>query len=106
MSASDDPSDIFNSLARSYAGRPDIKLDEGFGDGPGMRASGELFAALSGGELVVHLPPERCAMLVDAGEGRLFEHDGTTHEDWLVAPGVDPAQWMALVTEALGASRG
>jgi hypothetical protein len=106
MSASDDPSDIFNSLARNYASRPDIKLDEGFGDGPGMRASGELFAAVSGGELVVHLPPERCAMLVDAGEGRLFEHEGTTHEDWIVAPGVDPAQWLALVTEALGASRG
>jgi hypothetical protein len=106
MPPSEDPDEIFTSLARSYAGRPDIELGDGFGDGPGLRASGRLFAALSDGALVVRLPAERCAQLVDAGEGRLLQDGGQTREEWLVVPGVDAAEWLALVTEALGLARG
>jgi hypothetical protein len=106
MTPSDDPDAIFASLARSYAARPDIQLGEGFDGGPGMLASGDLFAALSGGALVVRLPPGRCAQLVDAGEGHLLQDGGQTLEDWLVVPGVDAAQWLSLVTEALGLARG
>jgi hypothetical protein len=105
MAASDDPDDIFASVARHYAGRPDIQLGTGFGDGPALRASGELFAALSDGALVVRRPPERCAQLVDAGEGSLLADEGQTREDWLVVNGVDAAEWLALVTEALGLAR-
>jgi hypothetical protein len=106
MTPSDDPDAIFASVARSYAARADIQLGEGFDGGPGMRASGELFAALSDGALVVKLPPGRCAQLVDAGEGHLLQDGGQTLEDWLVVPGVDAAHWMSLVTEALGLARG
>ena len=105
MAPSEDPDDIFASVARHYAGRPDIKLGTAFGDAPALRASGELFAALSDGSLVVRLPPPRCAQLVDAGEGQLLTQDGETREDWLVVNGVDAAEWLALVTEALGLAR-
>ena len=106
MSESQAPEDIFASIARNYAGRPDIQLGTGFGDGPALRASGELFAALSDGALVVRLPPPRCAMLVDAGEGRLMTEDGQTLEDWFVVDSDDAAEWLAFVTEAAGAARG
>jgi hypothetical protein len=106
MPASEDPEDIFASVARHYAGRPDIQLGTGFGDGPALRASGELFAALSDGALVVRLPPPRCAMLVDAGEGHLMTDEGQTLEDWLVVESGDAADWLAFVTEAAGEARG
>jgi hypothetical protein len=97
---------IFNSLARIYTGRLDVKLVTAFGDGPALSSGGTLFAALPGDELIVRLPPERCAMLVDAGEGRLYVDDGQTLEDWLVVPGDDHAEWEGFVSEALGCARG
>jgi hypothetical protein len=101
-----DPKAIFNSLARIYTGRLDVKLGTAFGNGPALSSGGTLFAALAGDELVVRLPPERCAMLVDAGEGRLHVDDGQTLEDWLVVPGDNHAQWEGFVSEALGCARG
>ncbi len=101
-----DPAAIFNSIARIYTGRLDIKLGT-FGDGPSLSSGGTLFAALAGDELIVRLPPERCMMLVDAGEGRLYvAGDGQTYEDWFVVPGVDGALWKSFITEALGCARG
>ena len=106
MSTPQEPHQIFNSLARIYTGRLDIKLGT-FGDGPSLSSSGTLFAALPGEELIVRLPPERCMMLVDAGEGKLYvAGDGQTYEDWFVVPGDDAATWKSFVTEALGCARG
>lgn len=101
-----DPDAIFRSLARIYTGRLDINLGTAFGDGPALISGGTPFAALPSDELIVRLPPERCAMLVDAGEGRLYVDDGQTLEDWIVVPGDDAAKWKSFVTEALGCARG
>ncbi|MFP5362267.1 MAG: hypothetical protein ACLGI5_06025 [Thermoleophilia bacterium] len=106
MSTTDDKRAIFNSLARIYTGRLDIKLGTAFGGGPALSSSGTLFAALPGEELIVRLPPQRCAQLVDAGQARLYTGDGQTHEDWIVVPGDDAAEWEGFVTEALGCARG
>ena len=105
MSETQDPAAIFTSLTSRFRGRLDVKLTSGPDDAPLLKAAGQSFAMLHGDELVVRLHPVRCAELVDAGKGRLFVHDGQTHEEWLVVEGLDPAEWKAHTMEALGSAQ-
>ena len=104
MSDEQDPAAIFESVSSRFSGRLDVKLTSGPDDAPLLKASGQSFAMLHGDELVVRLHPVRCAELVEAGKGRLFVHDGQTHEDWLVVEGLDAAEWTAHVMEALASA--
>lgn len=99
------PQAIFTSVTRSFGGRLDVKRTTGPDDAPLLKASGQSFAMLHGDELVVRLHPLRCADLVQAGKGRLFVHDGQTHEEWLVVNGIDAAEWTAHTMEALACAR-
>ncbi len=105
MTTTEDPAAIFRSLTSRFGGRLDVKLATGPDDAPLLKAAGQSFAMLHGGELVVRLHPERCAEFVEAGKGRLFVHDGQTHEEWLVVEGLDPAEWKAHTMEALGSAK-
>ena len=105
MTEGQDPAAIFRSLTSRFSGRLDVKLTSGPDDAPLLKASGESFAMLHGGELVVRLHPMRCAELVEAGKGRLFVHDGQTHEEWLVVDGLDAAEWTGHTMEALGGTK-
>jgi len=105
MTEGQDPAAIFRSLTSRFAGRLDVKLTSGPDDAPLLKASGESFAMLHGGELVVRLHPMRCAELVEAGKGRLFVHDGQTHEEWIVVDGLDAAEWTGHTMEALGGTK-
>jgi hypothetical protein len=105
MSDGQDPEAIFTSLTSRFGGRLDVKLTTGPDDAPLLKASGQSFAMLHGGELVVRLHPMRCAELVEAGKGRLFVHDGQTHEEWLVVGGLDAAEWTGHTMEALGGTQ-
>jgi carbon monoxide dehydrogenase subunit G len=100
-----DPASIFRSLTSRFGGRLDVKLTKGLGDAPLLKASGQSFAMLHGDELVVRLHPARCADLVGAGKGRLFAHDGQTHEEWLVVDGLDASEWTAHTMEALACAK-
>jgi hypothetical protein len=97
----EDPAAIFKSLTDRFGGRLDVKLTRGPDDAPLLKAGGQSFAMLHGDELVVRLHPMRCAELVEAGQGRLFEREGQTHEDWLVVDGLDAAEWTGHAMEAL-----
>ena len=105
MAETQDPAEIFKSLTSRFSGRLDVKLTTGPDDAPLLKASGESFAMLHGGELVVRLHPMRCAELVEAGKGRLFVRDGQTHEEWLVVGGLDAAEWTGHTMEALGGTQ-
>ena len=100
-----DPASIFRSLTSRFGGRLDVKLTTGPDDAPLLKASGQSFAMLHGAELVVRLHPARCADLVEAGKGRLFAHDGQTHEEWLVVDGLDAAEWTGHTMEALACAQ-
>jgi hypothetical protein len=100
-----DPATIFQSVKRNFGGRLDVKQTSGPDDAPLLQAGGQSFAMLHDGALVVRLHPLRCAELVDAGKGRLFVHDGQTHEQWLVVNGLDAAEWTAHTMEALGSTK-
>ncbi|HEV2061029.1 MAG TPA: hypothetical protein VGR11_16885 [Solirubrobacteraceae bacterium] len=106
MTDTDDPAAIFRSLTSRFSGRLDVKLTSGPDDAPLLKASGQSFAMLHGGKLVVRLHPARCAELVDAGKGRLFVHDGQPQQDWLVVEGLDAAEWKGHTMEALGFAKG
>jgi carbon monoxide dehydrogenase subunit G len=99
------PAQIFRSLTSRFGGRLDVKLTSGPDDAPLLKASGQSFAMLHGDELVVRLHPGRCAELVGAGKGRLFAHDGQTHEEWLIVDGLDAAEWTGHAMEALACAR-
>ncbi|MDP8967151.1 MAG: SRPBCC domain-containing protein [Actinomycetota bacterium] len=101
-----DPAAIFRSLTSRFGGRLDVRLTSGPDDAPLLKAGGQSFAMLHGGELVVRLHPGRCAELVESGKGRLFAHDGQKHEDWLVVDGLDAAEWTGHTMEALAFSQG
>ena len=103
--AGEDPAAIFKSLQSRFAGRLDVKLTTGPDDAPLLKATGQSFAMLHGGELVVRLYPGRCADLVDAGKGELFVHEGRTLEDWFVVAGLDAAEWTAHTMEALACAK-
>lgn len=105
-SGSENAGGIFRSLTSRFGGRLDVKLTSGPDDAPLLKASGQSFAMLHNAELVVRLHPGRCAELIEAGKGRLFVHDGQTHEEWLVVDGLDAAEWTAHTMEALGSTRG
>jgi hypothetical protein len=105
MPQTQDPAAIFRSVQRNFAGRLDIRLTTGPDDAPLLKAAGKSFAMLHDGELVVRLPPGRCAELVDAGRGRLFVLEGETLHEWIVVTGTDAAEWTAHTMEALGCTQ-
>lgn len=102
----DDSAAIFSSVTRILSGRLDVTRTSGPDGGPLLKARGQSFAMLHGGELVVRLHPLRCAELIEGGRGRLLVLDGATLEDWVVLGGVDAAEWSARAKEALACACG
>jgi hypothetical protein len=66
----------------------------------GLKVKGKLFALFTQGTLVVKLPPDRVAALVDRGTGVLFDPGhGRLMKGWLTV--VSPkASWVDLAREA------
>lgn len=91
----------FRALAARFADEADVESGTGFGSAPALRVAGKIFAMLPQGELVVKLPPERCAAMVEAAEGRLFVVGRRTMREWLVVDGLDPDSWATLADDAL-----
>jgi hypothetical protein len=96
-----DAESAFAKLQERFSAEPDVELGTGFGSAPGLRVAGKIFAMLPHGELVVKLPPESCATVLQAGEGRPFVVGRRTMREWLVVEGVDLEEWSALAAEAL-----
>lgn len=70
---------------------------------PCMRINGDFFASADhkNGDLIVKLPKERVAALIDAGEGEPFAPAGRTFKEWVSIPGRGDEQWRRLAEEAL-----
>lgn len=67
----------------------------------GLKIGGKIFAMLVGGDLVVKLPRERVAALVNAGLGEQFDprRDGRLMKEWVVIPGNQPP-WVEVARAA------
>ncbi len=96
----------FAALAERFTGEGDVEPGTGFGSVHGLRAGGKIFAMLPYGELVVKLPADRCAAMVEAGNGRLFTVGRRTMREWLVVEAVDAETWAELAADALSYVRG
>ena len=91
----------FRAIRDGYIDRPGVTTGTGFGGNDGLRIDGRIFAMLVRGELVVKVPKERAAELVEHVEGRPFEPGtGRVMRQWVSVP-VDRADaWRGLVDEA------
>jgi hypothetical protein len=96
----------FATLQQRFLREPDVDSGTGFGNAPGLRADGKIFAMLPHDELVVKLPADRCAAIVGGVGGRPFVVGKRTMREWLVVEGVVPDTWAELAAEALAYVRG
>ena len=100
------PQERFAALAAALAGDDRVTLPQ-----PGGRRSfgstalttgGSIFAMLSGDRLVVKLPRDRVAALIEDGTGLPFDAGkGRPMKEWLTLRTVDLADCLALAREAL-----
>ena len=67
-----------------------------------MRVGGEFFSAVNLKEraLIVKLPADRVAELIEAGEGQPFAPAGKVFREWLAVPDLDEDRWRSLMVEA------
>jgi hypothetical protein len=97
--ATTSPEDAFEALAQGLVGEPEISEGTGFGNHPGLRVRGKIFAMLNRGCLVVKLPSARCDELVRTGQAEFFHTGGRTMREWVaIPPGAD---WAELARDAL-----
>lgn len=90
----------FEAIAATLLPDPDVEQGTGFGTNPGLRVRGKIFAILHGGELVVKLPAERSAELVEAGRARPFEIGRRKMREWVRLGEVDEQEWLKLARES------
>jgi len=96
----------FASIAARLLEEPGTTKGTGFGVNPGLRAHGKVFVMLVVDELVVRLPEQRCAEIVEAGEGRHFDRGKRlVLREWVAFSPVDALRWTTIANEALAFTR-
>lgn len=97
------PETLFWQLAAELQ-RDDPRVREGtIMNGRCLRV-GEEFLALvdyKGSGLVVKLPRERVAELIEAGLGKSFGPAGKIFKEWVAVPKPDQRRWRALLREGI-----
>jgi len=93
----------FAALADDLLADPDVTEGTGFGSKPGLRVHRKIFAMLVQGQLVVKLPPSRCAQLRDDGDAAAFDAGkGRPMREWIAVGADSTGRWPDLAAEALG----
>ncbi len=92
----------FREIATRLLKEPDIEEGKAF-QALALKTRGRIFAMLVNDELVVKLPAERCAQLVEGGAARPFQSGRRTMREWVAVPYSSSAQptWRALAQQAL-----
>lgn len=94
----------FAVLARRLTTKEGVTLGSGrrgFGS-DALQVNGRIFAMLRRGELVLKLPRERVAALVESGEGGPFDAGkGRPMQEWVTLDPASGERWLTLATEAL-----
>jgi hypothetical protein len=91
-------------VARMKARRGVTHITEGkgFGSSGQLKVDGKIFAMLVRGSLVLKLPRQRVAALVEAEEGTYFDAGkGRPMREWFVLSPGSPQPWLPLAEEAL-----
>lgn len=106
MTEHPDAEAAFEAVAKRFADDGDVQAGTGFGSVRGLRVRGKIFAMLMDGALVVKLPAQRCAAIVEGGGGRPLAVGRRTMREWVVLEGVEPAAWPELADAAYAYVRG
>ena len=99
--------DFFWQLADQLLERDDV--DEGTLMGfPCLRVNGDFFATCHhrNGDLIVKLPRERVASLIEAGTAAPFAPAGRVFKEWALVTERDNAGWLALMDEGYAFVKG
>ncbi len=97
------PEELFWQLAAELQ-RDDPRIQEGtIMNGRCLRVGKEFLALVDykGSGLVVKLPKQRVAELIEAGVGRPFGPAGKVFREWLAVPKADRRRWRGLLREAI-----
>jgi hypothetical protein len=94
------PDDRFEDLFAELDGMPGLRRSKAFGL-PVIKVDDKIAAAFKDGQLVLKLPPNRIAEIIDRGRGEPFSAYGKTMTGWVaLAPETD-GDWLALTEEAV-----
>jgi hypothetical protein len=96
----------FADISVRLLGEPGVDEGTGFGKNPGLRVNGKIFAMIVRGDLVVKLPADTCAQLVEQGRSTYFVVGKKEMREWVNAGSVPADDWPGLVTQALEFVRG
>ena len=99
-------SDAFAAVATDLLREPGVEEGTGFGKQPGLRVGGKIFAMLVRDALVVKLPAERSAAVIEAGGARSFKIGKRQMREWVSVDPEGPHDWAALAREAHAFLRG
>ena len=84
------------------AGVTHITEGKGFGSSGQLKVDGRIFAMLVRGNLVLKLPRDRVAALVEGGDGSYFDAGkGKPMREWFVLSPTSSKRWLPLAHEAL-----
>jgi len=93
--------EIVADLAAELLPEPDVEEGTGFGNNPGLRSGGKIFAMAVRGELVFKLPPDRCAELAATGNAHPFAVGKREMHEWIAFERLDGGEdFAALAREA------
>jgi hypothetical protein len=92
-------SDAFETVRAAFASAGGVEPARMFGS-KGLKVGGKVFAMLVNDALVLKLPKERVAAIVEARAGAAFDPGhGRPMEEWVTITG-DQTNWPALAREA------
>jgi hypothetical protein len=99
------PSARYESLVKTLISElqsAEIGEGKGFGSTGQLKVGGRIFAMLVKGQLVLKLPADHVAALVDSGDGDHFDAGkGRPMREWLALSPTSHKSWLALAREAM-----
>jgi hypothetical protein len=97
----DSPADFFHDVSVEALAHPDVAPGTMMGF-PCLRVAGAFFASCDHrtGDLIVKLPRDRVAELINSGTGKPFAPAGHTFREWVLIADRDEAHWTELIDEA------
>jgi len=93
----------FDALVEDLAGRADITVGTGRGFGSGtLQVDGRIFAIRRPDGVVLKLPADRVAALIEGGEGAPFDGGkGRPMKEWVTLDERTRDRWLDLAREAV-----